>query len=146
MADNFFPYIGNAEDYEDVPELELPLFKEFAYDFKTNDFIIDNKGEFVIWEGVKALETWIYHAILTDRYSYPIYTWDYGTELITLIGQKFSRGLTEAEAYRYVKEALLINPYITDVANKGIQFEDNIVTMNLYITTIYGGVSIRVRR
>lgn len=147
MADDFYPFVGNRDDYEFEIEQELPLFKEFALDYKTNDFIIDESTkEFKIVEGIEALKVWIYMAIMTNRYEHLIYSWDYGTELITLVGQKFTKGLTESEAFRFVKEALMINPYIEDVINKEVSFKDDIVTLKLQIKTIYGEVGINVRK
>lgn len=147
MADSFYPFVGNSEDYQTEIQTELPLFKEFAYDFKTNDFVINHETkDFVIVEGIEALKVWIYMAIMTNRYEHLIYSWDYGTELITLVGQKFTKGLTESEAFRFVKDALMINPYITDVINKEVSFNDNIVTLKLIVKTVYGEVGINVRK
>ena len=92
------------------------------------------------------MEVWIYKAILTDRFEYPIYSWDYGTELTDLIGQKFSKGLTESEAFRFIKEALMINPYINDVNNLGIVFDGDTVTIKISVTSVYGEVKIDVQR
>ena len=105
MSNEFFPFVGVPSDYTSDIHTDLPLLREYAYDFKTNDFIIDpSTNDIKVVTGLKALEVWIYKAILTDRFEYPIYSWDYGTELTDLIGQKFSKGLTESEAFRFIKE------------------------------------------
>lgn len=147
MADTFFPFVGLPSDYISDIHTELPLLREYAYDFKTNDFIIDpSTNDIKVVTGLKALEVWIYKAILTDRFEYPIYSWDYGTELTDLIGQKFSKGLTESEAFRFIKEALMINPYINDVNNLGIVFDGDTVTIKILVTSVYGEVKIDVQR
>lgn len=147
MADTFFPFVGVPSDYASDIRTDLPLLREYAYDFKTNDFIIDsNTNDIKVVTGLKALEVWIYKAILTDRFEYPIYSWDYGTELTDLIGQKFSKGLTESEAFRFIKEALMINPYINDVNNLGIVFDGDTVTIKISVTSVYGEVKIDVQR
>lgn len=144
---DFFPFTGSEEDYKYSPRKDLPLFKELAYDFKKNDFIIDKRtNDIKVLEGKEALEVWVYKAILTNRYEHEIYSWSYGTELINLIGQKFSRGLTESEAFRYIKEALMINPYITDVINKDISFINDVVNIKILVDSIYGEVLVSVRR
>lgn len=147
MADTFFPFVGVPSDYASDIHTDLPLLREYAYDFKTNDFIIDpSTNDIKVVTGLKALEVWIYKAILTDRFEYPIYSWDYGTELTDLIGQKFSKGLTESEAFRFIKEALMINPYINDVNNLGIVFDGDTVTIKISVTSVYGEVKIDVQR
>ena len=147
MKDTFFPFIGVPSDYVSNIQIELPLLHEYAYDFKNNDFIIDPEtNDLMVLTGAKALEVWIYKAILTDRFEYPIYSWDYGTELTDLVGQKFSKGLTEAEAFRYIKEALMINPYINDVDNLGVEFNGDTVNIKTSVDSVYGEVKIDVRR
>ena len=147
MSNKFFPFVGLPSDYASDIHTDLPLLREYAYDFKTNDFIIDpSTNDIKVVTGLKALEVWIYKAILTDRFEYPIYSWDYGTELTDLIGQKFSKGLTESEAFRFIKEALMINPYINDVNNLGIVFDGDTVTIKISVTSVYGEVKIDVQR
>lgn len=142
---DIFPFIGVPEDYNYTPDGDLPLLRELAYDFDKDDFIIDeDTKEFKVVEGAEALKVWIYMAIKTIRYNHEIYSWDYGTELNTLIGQKFSRGLTESEAFRYIKEALLINPYINDVENNGITFRGDDLHIKIKVISIYGGIDIDV--
>lgn len=147
MEETFFPFIGVPSDYVSEIQTELPLLREYAYNFETNDFIVDPvTNDLVVVTGIDALEVWIYKAILTDRFEYHIYSWDYGTELTDLVGQKFSKGLTESEAFRYIKEALMINPYINDVDNLGVTFDGDTVTIKIAVDSVYGGVKINVRR
>ena len=147
MEETFFPFIGVPSDYVSEIQTELPLLYEYAYDFDTNDFIVDPvTNDLVVVTGIDALEVWIYKAILTDRFEYPIYSWGYGTELTDLVVQKFSKGLTESEAFRYIKEALMINPYINDVDNLGVTFDGDTVTIKIAVDSVYGGVKINVRR
>lgn len=147
MEETFFPFVGVPSDYISEIQTELPLLREYAYNFETNDFIVDPvTNDLVVVTGIDALEVWIYKAILTDRFEYHIYSWDYGTELTDLVGQKFSKGLTESEAFRYIKEALMINPYINDVDNLGVTFDGDTVTIKIAVDSVYGGVKINVRR
>lgn len=147
MRDGFYPFIGSPDDYILPQNNELPLFREFAWDFKINDFVIDNNtNDLVVLTGNKAIEVWIYKTLMTDRFEHLIYSWDYGTSLINLVGQKFSRGYTESEAFRYVREALLINPYIVDVINNGVRFEMDDLRITVKVETVYGEVSVDVRR
>ena len=102
-----FPFISNTENIE--VNNDMPLYKEIAWDFTNNSPVLEN-GNFKTVEGNEALKVWIYKAILTPRYNYSIYSWDYGSELLDLIGKAYTPSLTKEEAKRYIKEALSINP------------------------------------
>lgn len=144
--DDKFPFIGVAEDYAIDVKPELPPLEELAWDFNKDDYLLDDStGEFKIVKGKEALMVWIYMAIKTTRYEHEIYSWGYGTSLIDLIGQKFTKGLTESEAFRYVKEALLVSPYILDVRNNGVKFNGDTVEISIIVESVYGEVSVNVR-
>ncbi|WP_044298629.1 DUF2634 domain-containing protein, partial [Clostridioides difficile] len=122
---------------------ELPIFREVAWDFEKDEPILE-KGDFKIIEKKEALKVWIYKCIKTNRYEHEIYSLEYGTELSELIGQKYTKGLTESEASRFIKEALLINPYILEVNVKSANFNRDVLSANVKVSTIYGEVEINV--
>ncbi|HBG9067124.1 TPA: DUF2634 domain-containing protein [Clostridioides difficile] len=122
---------------------ELPIFREVAWDFEKDEPILE-KGDFKIIEKKEALKVWIYKCIKTNRYEHEIYSLEYGTELSELIGQKYTKGLTESEASRFIKEALLINPYILEVSVRSANFNRDILSANVKVSTIYGEVEINV--
>lgn len=122
---------------------ELEMYREIAWDYK-NDLPIIKNGEFQIVEGNDAIKVWCYKAIKTVRYQYPVYSWDYGCEINSLIGQKYSIGLTKSEAERFIKESLLINKYILDVKITDIDFTDCRLSASINVKTIYGEVDINV--
>lgn len=97
-----FPFIGVPEDYILPKTEELPIFREVAWDFEKDEPILE-KGDFKIIEKKEALKVWIYKCIKTNRYEHEIYSLEYGTELSELIGQKYTKGLTESEASRFIK-------------------------------------------
>ena len=138
-----FPFIGVPEDYILPKTEELPIFREVAWDFEKDEPILE-KGDFKIIEKKEALKVWIYKCIKTTRYEHEIYSLEYGTELSELIGQKYTKGLTESEASRFIKEALLINPYILEVNVKSANFNRDILSANVKVSTIYGEVEINV--
>lgn len=137
-----FPFIGVPEDYILPKTEELPIFREVAWDFEKDEPILE-KGDFKIIEK-EALKVWIYKCIKTNRYEHEIYSLEYGTELSELIGQKYTKGLTESEASRFIKEALLINPYILEVNVKSANFNRDVLSANVKVSTIYGEVEINV--
>ena len=138
-----FPFIGVPEDYEIPKTEELELFREVAWNFEKDEPVVEN-GDFKVIEGNEAIKVWVYKCIKTNKYEHEIYSWGYGTELSELIGQKYSKGLTESEASRFIKEALLINPYILEVNVKSANFNRDVLSANVKVSTIYGEVEINV--
>lgn len=138
---SLFPFISYKE--ENIIDEPLPLYKEIDFDFKTHDIKLVN-GSPVIVEGNEAIKVWIYKALLVPRYQYLIYSWDYGSELLELIGKAYTRGLTESEASRYIQEALLINPYISEVDVNSCSFVGDALSASISVKTIYGEVIVNV--
>lgn len=133
---SLFPFISNTDDVK--VDNNFPLYREVAWDFKNNIPILEN-GDFKIVEGNNAIKVWVYKAILTPRYNYSIYTWDYGSELLDLIGKAYTPSLTKEEAKRLIKEALEINPYILEVEIANISFKDSLLSATVKVKTIYEG-------
>ena len=133
---SLFPFISNNVDEVKVNN-NFPLYKEVAWDFEKDTPIIQN-GDFKIVEGNEAIKVWVYKALLTPRYSYSIYSWDYGSELMDLIGKAYTPSLTKEEAKRYIKEALLINPYILEVTVIDTSFNNGLLSASIKLLTIYG--------
>ena len=134
---SLFPFISNNVDEMKVDNI-FPMYREIAWDFEKNIPILEN-GDFKLIEGNEAIKVWAYKALLTPRYSYSIYSWDYGSELMDLIGKAYTSSLTKEEAKRYIKEALLINPYIVEVDITDIGFKDSLLSAVVKIKTIYEG-------
>lgn len=132
---SLFPFVSNIEEVK--IDNTFPLYKEVAWDFKRNIPVIENR-EFKIVEGNEAIKVWVYKTLLTPRYQYSIYTWNYGSELMDLIGKAYTPQLTKSEAKRYIEEALKINPYILEVNVLDTDFKDGILSANVKIVTIYG--------
>ena len=132
---SLFPFVTYKEDI--VKNNSFPLYKEVAWDFKRDVPILEN-GDFKIVEGNEAIKVWVYKALLVPRYNYSIYSWNYGSELMDLIGKAYTPQLTKSEAKRYIEEALKINPYILDVNVIDTDFKDSVLSANVKITTIYG--------
>lgn len=88
--------------------------------------------------GKEALKVWIWRAIRTPRFKYEIYTWAYGSEFESLLGQAYTDSIKTAEAPRYLRECLLINPYITDVKDISVTFFSAKLTVRGTAVTIYG--------
>ena len=133
---SLFPFISNNVDEVKVNNI-FPLYKEVAWDFEKDTPVIQS-GDFKIVEGNEAIKVWVYKALLTPRYNYSIYSWDYGSELMDLVGKAYTPSLTKEEAKRYIKEVLLINPYILEVNVIDTSFNNGILGADIKLLTIYG--------
>ena len=132
---SLFPFISNTNEVK--VNNSFPLYKEVAWDFEKDAPILEN-GDFKIVEGSEAIKVWAYKALLTPRYNYSVYSWDYGSELMDLVGKAYTQSLTKEEAKRYIKEALLINPYILEVTVTDTSFNNGVLSADIKIVTIYG--------
>lgn len=128
-----------------VPEVEnsLPMYRETAWDYDKNEPIWQN-GAPVIVEGKEAVLVWAWNALHTPRYRHEVYSWSFGNEVDTLTGQSFSDDLKQAEAARFTRECLLINPYITDIKDLAISFSGDTLLISGIIVTVYGEVTLNV--
>ncbi|MEA5136366.1 MAG: DUF2634 domain-containing protein [Candidatus Fimivivens sp.] len=137
---SLFPIIQpQVETQADV----LPLYREVAWDYKTNTPIWRGGSPYVV-TGADAVLSWIYRALQVVRYRHEIYTWNYGNECETLIGTAYTDELKQAEAARYVKECLLVNPYIEEVSDVVVSFDGETLGITCTVVTIYGEVSVNV--
>lgn len=117
----------------------LPIYREWAYDFKKNCFMTRN-GKYYLVEKNEAIEIWIYKAIKTARYRYQAYPREYGQELDEIVGMSSSREIRESEAERLIQEALLVNPYITGVDDFEFEHHGSDLYIKFQVDTIYGGL------
>lgn len=122
---------------------ELPLFREYAWDYDNGQMKLVNGGPVVV-EGREALQVWIYKALHTARYRYLGYSPYYGSELEKLVGSAYTPGATQLELARYVREALTVNPYITGVPRVEASFRGNRLEGSVTVDTIYGEVKVDV--
>ncbi|MFE1631043.1 DUF2634 domain-containing protein [Brevibacillus reuszeri] len=95
---------------EESPELERRpisnVLRTYKYDFEAGQFVVRPDGKSVMIVGEEALLQNATKALLTDRYTFEIYSSDYGHELKALIRSDGTREWKQAEAKRLVREAL----------------------------------------
>lgn len=121
----------------------LPLYEEWAYDFGNNEFKVRNGNYYKVY-GNDALKIWIYKALKTVRYRYQAYSFDFGTELESLVGLSTNKDVIESEAKRYITETLLCNPYILSVENFVFKRNESIQEIEFKVKTIYGEKESRI--
>ena len=89
----------------------------------------------------EAMKQAIYKILNTERYSYSIYSWNYGIELKDLFGK--SKNFCKSEIKRRVKEALIQDDRILDV--DVFSFEDRKrreLAVAFTAVTVYGDINI----
>lgn len=140
MSDEF-PFTGSNKPIE---EKDLPLYKEYAWNFEVDKFIYDNAGNHILLEGNEAIKVWIYKALKTERFRYTAYSWQYGIELKKFIGKVMSVGERISEFKRAIIECLMVNPYIKSINSIAITQEKTKLICKINLTTVYGELIINV--
>ena len=83
---SIFPFIS-PEVLESSESSELPMFREYAYDFENNCLLLRDGNTYLV-EGNEALRIWIFKALTTERFRYTAYDGAFGSEIHTLIGTR----------------------------------------------------------
>lgn len=89
-------------------------------------------------DGKDAMVQAIYHHLNTERYDYPVYSRNYGVELLELIGEPVSYALPEIK--RRITEALTWDSRIDSVDNFEFNVDHGKVHCTFIVHTIYGDV------
>ena len=90
-------------------------------------------------DGLEALKQAIYKVLNTERYEYPIYSFNYGIELESLIGK--DRTYVQIELKRRIRECLLRDERIENVDNFRFQAEGDQIKCTFDVYSIYGGLT-----
>ena len=144
---SIFPFIDSSTVSIQTNE-ELPLLKEYAYDFEKNELLLDENGKTYMVEGNEALQIWIFKALITERFYYIAYSFDFGSEYQEqLIGKTMDSEIVKLEMERFIVEALMVNPYIKKLDNFVFECSGTEMTVSFDCTSVYGSnkVSIPVK-
>ena len=113
---------------------EIP--KEYGIDFKTGQLT----GKIV--EGKEAIKVWIWNCLKTQRFRYPIYSWDYGADLEQYIGQTVSEEYLNTDCESEIKAALMVNPYIEGISDFSAEIRKEHLTLAFKVETRFGEVEV----
>ena len=138
---SIFPFFSEINEQEDM-EVELPVFREYAYDFENNCLKTDTDGKTIIVEENEALKIWIYKTLMTARYRYVTYTDDYGSELDDLAGIGLSYDIITLEIQRMIMEALIYSPYITAIKDFNFEKLSTGIKVKFTVSSIYDDLEI----
>lgn len=134
---SIFPFIDTEKTAE--AGAELPILKEYAYDFEKNEMLLDKSGKTYLVEKNSALRIWIFKALTTERFHYTAHSSAYGEEFSDqLIGRSMDGDIAELEMERYITEALMVNPYIESLDNFSFEEGNAGIEVSFDCTSIYG--------
>ena len=116
-------------------DFEIEEQPSFTYKMQTDTKLVRGYTD-----GLEAVRQAIYKIIMTERYQYIMYSWNYGIELADLFGEPVSYVCPELE--RRIREALLWDDRIEDVTD----FEFNlpkkgVVQVSFTVHTMFGEVA-----
>ncbi len=125
---------------------EMPIFKEYAIDFKTGEYIKDENNDIKVLEKNEALKVWIFKALKTERFRYvDVHSDNYGSELETNIGTIYQKSVKDALMINQIRDTLLVNPYILECYNFDISNENEYVPQITFnVKTVYGELETEV--
>ena len=135
---SLFPFMTKEVDTRSIKTIDIHKEYEYEYDFQ------EGKLTGKLLEGKKALKMWIYKALFTKRYIYPIYSWNFGQDLDELIGQGYNHDLIESEVQRRVQDCLLINDKIRDCHSFEINLINDELQISFTVDTTFGEVTVNV--
>lgn len=115
----------------------LPLFTDVLMDYEAGKSVWSG-GNPVLVTGLEAVKGWAWRAIDTVRYRYSVFSWSYGCELEELVGHPYRADTKRSEAARYVREALLVSPYIREAVVSEVSFTGSTLHLSVEINTVYG--------
>lgn len=87
-------------------------------------------------DGIEALQQAIVKILSTEKYEYPIYSFDYGVEWKKLVGKNLD--YVKIEFKRLVKEALLNDDRVESVKNFVFENEGDELICFFDVVSIYG--------
>lgn len=133
MADNsYLPQTG-----DDLDLMGFSLEQQPGYTYKLD---VDRGRVRGMTDDADALLQAVYLILSVERYQYPIYSYDYGVELVDLIGQP--KDYIMSEAKRRITEALIQDDRVTDVDGWEFANGEKALKISFVVHSIYGDIDI----
>lgn len=115
-----------------IPDITVTDAKIAEAPSKTWQLDLDNNRITGYIDGLDAVVQSAFMALQTARYQHLIFSWQYGSDLVTLIGKDADYIFSEAK--RMIADALSTDTRITDV--REFRMADGVITFT--IDTIFG--------
>jgi len=131
-----FPDWGTASAQS--ADRTLPPFTEWAVDWDAGTFAVQN-GRFYTVTGIEAVKIWVRRALHPESRRFCCTAWsgNYGNELEQLLGGVTDQGILESRLKQYIRDALMVLPYITAVDSFSFTREDSLAEASFTVHTIY---------
>lgn len=130
-----FPFDVEEDEVQETEEKEL---KDYEVDFEKGCLT----GRMVT--GLDAIIQSIKLALKIDRYFYSQYSWEYGSELNTLIGKNYSQEYVQSEVQRMLEDLVLGFDEVLSISDIQCTMNKDKLTISFKLDTIYGGGEISV--
>ena len=123
-----------------IPKTSLTVNNIRTVTIPTNTYriIVDKDRVSGETDGIEAMKQAVYLILSTERYAYPVYSWNYGVELKDLFGQPTT--YVEAVLEYRIRDALMADERITDVRNFEFSSQKNTVSATFEVVTNQGNV------
>jgi hypothetical protein len=105
--------------------IDIELTAEEAVETSRTYKIIGNRIQ-GFTDGIEALKQAVYKVLSTERYEYPIYSFNYGVEIESLLGK--DPVYVQVELKRRIRECLLKDNRISEVDNFRFETSGDTVT------------------
>ena len=91
-------------------------------------------------DNLQALKQAIYKVLNTERYEYPIYSFNYGIELENLLGK--DPVYVQIELKRRIRECLLRDDRVTEVDNFRFEVAGDTIQCTFDVHSIFGNITV----
>ena len=124
-----------------IPNIEILTqeITEQTYPNRTYKIVVESDRLSGYADDLEAIKQAIYLILSTERYKHIIYSWDYGVELLDLIGKPMSYILSEIP--RRITEALTQDNRITDVIDFKFTKNGTKLLVTFTVVTNLGNIS-----
>ena len=112
------------------------VIQEQAFESRTYQ-LSDTRIEGFVDE-LEALKQAIYKVLSTEKYEYPIYSFDYGIAWKELIGEEAA--YVRAEMKRMIEEALQQDDRILEIDGFTFEFYEDVCKCTFEVQSIYGNI------
>lgn len=107
----------------------------------SQDYRVELDGDCVwgLCDGLEVMRQVVFHILNTERYKYPVYSWNYGVELSDLYGKPLDYVMSEIQ--RRITEALTQDDRIESVDGFELNPKEGAVHVMFTVHTVFGNLS-----
>ena len=133
-----FPF--DLDDEEDVLISDETTSEpsDYEIDFSTGKLT----GKIIT--GIDAIKQWIRLVLGTERYYFTQFSWQYGSELSSLIGHNYTQEYVQNEVKRMIGDALKTSEDIESISNISCELNRDQLVASFTVNTIYGSEEVQI--